>query len=63
MIYFADHRLYGEPHIKQWVLIFAEDDPSPDAKVRIKIDLDMFEALDAAKAIEAAKASNPKRSS
>jgi hypothetical protein len=52
---FGDHELYGEPHIKKWTLIHAEDDPSLDAKVRKIFELDLLGAIEAAKEIEDAQ--------
>src|SRR3954465_13147062 len=52
ILYFGEHKLYGAPHLKEWTLIHAGDNPSPDAKVRTIFDLDLLGALEAVRAIE-----------
>ena len=55
-IHFGDQELYGEPHLKRWMLSYGHD---PDATVLIALDLDMFVALRIAKSLEAAAESCP----
>jgi len=57
-IHFADLELYGEPHLKQWVLVHGND---PDVTVLMALKLDMFAALRIARSLEAATAGCPLR--
>jgi hypothetical protein len=57
-IHFARFELYGEPHLKGWVLVYGND---PDVTVLMALKLDMFAALRIARSLEAATAGCPLR--
>jgi hypothetical protein len=55
-IYFGDRELYGAPEMKKWTLIYGLDDPGADDKFIMRYDLDLSDAIEGAKSIEAAEA-------
>lgn len=58
-ISFGGDRLFGDPDAKRWTVTRGKDNPLPDDKFGMTFDLTLVEALERAKAIEAASSSGP----